>query len=139
MIKNLALRNYINAGLIELSATQIFNEAFTQEIFSKIYDINKDKTITTVIYQILRKGLKILAILVFLGYVGIDNQGLSGLELQYDKYLTGKSGAIKYFSDAKGNRLERSEVYVEPQNGINLTLTIDLDISNAIFLILKSA
>lgn len=24
-----------------------------------------------------------------LGYVGIDNQGLSGLELEYDKYLTG--------------------------------------------------
>ena len=39
-----------------------------------------------------------------LGYVGIDNQGLSGLELKYDKYLTGKSGAIKYFSDAKGNK-----------------------------------
>lgn len=35
-----------------------------------------------------------------LGYVGIDNQGLSGLELQYDKYLTGEAGAIKYFSDA---------------------------------------
>ena len=31
-----------------------------------------------------------------LGYVGIDNQGLSGLELQYDKYLTGSKGAIKY-------------------------------------------
>ena len=30
---------------------------------------------------------------------------LSGLELQYDDYLTGKSGAIKYFSDAKGNKL----------------------------------
>ena len=26
-----------------------------------------------------------------LGYVGIDNQGLSGLELEYDEYLTGKS------------------------------------------------
>ena len=26
-----------------------------------------------------------------LGYVGIDNQGLSGLELQYDKYLTGSA------------------------------------------------
>ena len=37
---------------------------------------NKDKTITTVIYQILRKGLKILAILVFLGYVGIDTAGI---------------------------------------------------------------
>ena len=32
-----------------------------------------------------------------IGYVGIDNQGLSGLELTYDKYLTGKSGAIKYY------------------------------------------
>jgi stage V sporulation protein D (sporulation-specific penicillin-binding protein) len=66
-----------------------------------------------------------------LGYVGIDNQGLSGLELYYDKYLTGENGAIKYFSDGKGNRLELSEVYEEPQNGINLKLTIDLDIQLA--------
>ena len=67
-----------------------------------------------------------------LGYVGIDNQGLSGIELEYDNYLTGKSGAIKYYSDGKGNRLEKSEVYVEPQNGINVSLTIDLDIQLAI-------
>lgn len=66
-----------------------------------------------------------------LGYVGIDNQGLSGLELQYDEYLTGEDGAIKYFSDGKGNRLELSEVYEEPQNGINLQLTIDLDLQLA--------
>ncbi len=66
-----------------------------------------------------------------LGYVGIDNQGLSGLELYYDKYLTGENGAIKYFSDGKGNRLELTEVYEEPQNGINLKLTIDLDIQLA--------
>ena len=51
-----------------------------------------------------------------LGYVGIDNQGLSGLELEYDKYLTGEAGAIKYFSDAKGNRLNLSDVYVAPQD-----------------------
>lgn len=67
-----------------------------------------------------------------LGYVGIDNQGLSGIELEYDKYLTGKSGAIKYYSDGKGNRLNKSEVYVEPQNGVNVTLTIDLDIQKSI-------
>ena len=66
-----------------------------------------------------------------LGYVGIDNQGLSGLELTYDNYLTGKNGAIKYFSDGKGNRLELSEVYEEPQDGIDLQLTIDLDIQLA--------
>ncbi len=67
-----------------------------------------------------------------LGYVGIDNQGLSGLELTYDKYLTGENGAIKYFSDGKGNRLELSEVYEEPQNGVNMTLTIDLDLQLAL-------
>ena len=66
-----------------------------------------------------------------LGYVGIDNQGLSGLELTYDEYLTGVDGAIMYFSDGKGNRLELSEVYEEPQNGMNLQLTIDLDLQLA--------
>ena len=67
-----------------------------------------------------------------LGYVGIDNQGLSGLELQYDSYLTGKSGAIKYFSDAKGNKLNISDMYVKPQDGMNLTLTIDINIQKSI-------
>ena len=67
-----------------------------------------------------------------IGYVGIDNQGLSGLELQYDNYLTGKYGMIKYFSDAKGNRLSMSEVYEKPQDGMNLQLTVNLDIQKAI-------
>ena len=60
-----------------------------------------------------------------LGFVGIDNQGLSGIELQYDDYLTGEYGAIKYYSDAKGNKLSLSQVYESPQNGVNITLTID--------------
>lgn len=60
-----------------------------------------------------------------LGFVGIDNQGLSGIELQYDDYLTGEYGAIKYFSDAKGNKLELSQVYESPSNGVNVTLTIN--------------
>ena len=67
-----------------------------------------------------------------LGYVGIDNQGLSGLELQYNDYLQGESGAIKYFSDAKGNKLNLSDVYIEPQSGMNLTLTIDVKIQQSL-------
>lgn len=63
-----------------------------------------------------------------LGYVGIDNQGLSGIEKQYDEYLTGEAGAIKYFSDAKGNKLELSDIYLEPTSGMNLQLTIDYNI-----------
>ncbi len=67
-----------------------------------------------------------------LGYVGIDNQGLSGLELMYDNYLTGINGSIKYYSDGKGKRLPLSEVYDEPVNGMDLYLTIDLDIQKAV-------
>ena len=67
-----------------------------------------------------------------LGFVGIDNQGLSGLELEYDEYLTGSSGAIKYFSDAKGNRLQMAEVYEKPQDGMNMMLTINYDIQESI-------
>lgn len=67
-----------------------------------------------------------------IGYVGIDNQGLSGLELKYDEYLTGKSGAIKYFSDAKGNKLNKSSTYSEPTNGLDLYLTVDFDIQSSV-------
>ncbi len=67
-----------------------------------------------------------------IGFVGIDNQGLSGLELMYDKYLTGSYGAIKYFSDAKGSRLSLSEIYEQPQDGMNMTLTINFDIQSAL-------
>lgn len=67
-----------------------------------------------------------------LGYVGIDNQGLSGLELKYDDYLTGKNGSIKYTSDGKGNRLNNLEVYEEATNGMDIYLTIDIDIQLAL-------
>ncbi len=63
-----------------------------------------------------------------IGYTGIDNQGLSGLEYKYDEILTGIDGSIKYYSDGKGNRLDISEKYEEPINGKDITLTIDLDI-----------
>lgn len=63
-----------------------------------------------------------------IGYVGIDNQGLSGLELMYDKDLTGINGSIKYYADGKGKKLNMREVYVSPTSGLDVTLTIDLDI-----------
>lgn len=67
-----------------------------------------------------------------LGYVGIDNQGLSGIESFYDDYLKGTDGSIKYLSDGKGQRLNLSEKYEEPYNGMNVILTIDLELQLAI-------
>ena len=67
-----------------------------------------------------------------LGYTGIDNQGLSGIELLYDDYLTGEDGAIKYYSDAKGTKLDMAEVYTEPESGLDVMLTIDYDIQTSV-------
>lgn len=67
-----------------------------------------------------------------LGYVGIDNQGLSGLELEYNDILTGEYGSIQYFSDAKGNNLDRNSVYVEPEDGLDIYLTVNYGIQSSI-------
>ncbi len=63
-----------------------------------------------------------------IGFTGIDNQGLSGLELKYDKLLTGKNGSIKYYSDGKGKRLSMPEVYESPTDGKDIKLTVDIDV-----------
>ncbi|TRZ38820.1 stage V sporulation protein D [Niallia circulans] len=61
-----------------------------------------------------------------LGFAGIDNQGLIGLELEYDDELKGSKGSVQYYSDAKGQRMnDMADDYEAPVNGNNLKLTID--------------
>src|SRR5690625_11781 len=64
-----------------------------------------------------------------LGFTGIDNQGLAGLEASYDEELSGNNGVLSFFSDAKGRRLNNmSNRYKEPVDGNHLLLTIDAEI-----------
>lgn len=68
-----------------------------------------------------------------LGFTGIDNQGLMGLELAHDDKLQGKKGSISYFSDAKGHRIERlADLYYPAKDGLNLRTTIDLKVQTII-------
>ncbi len=68
-----------------------------------------------------------------LGFTGIDNQGLTGLELQYDKELKGKRGSVQFFADAKHNRLEdKADEYEPPVDGLTLKLTIDSKIQTIV-------
>lgn len=61
-----------------------------------------------------------------LGFTSVDGEGLEGLEKKYDKYLSGQAGRIVSQSDARGRILESGgEVYVEPQDGYDVVLTID--------------
>lgn len=64
-----------------------------------------------------------------LGFTGIDNQGLTGLEKMYDPFLQGKEGYISYPSDASGRIMPGgSEEYVAPVDGMDMYLTIDSQI-----------
>src|SRR5690625_2863430 len=64
-----------------------------------------------------------------LGFTGIDNQGLMGLELQHDQKLKGTDGSLSYYSDAKGRRVKDTPyVYDTPKDGNHLKTTIDLRI-----------
>lgn len=61
-----------------------------------------------------------------LGFVGDDNQGLYGLELQYEEELTGVAGRVVAAKNAKGADMPFSyEKVVDAQPGHSLVLTID--------------
>ncbi len=63
---------------------------------------------------------------VLLGFVGTDNQGLSGLEKQYDDQLTGVPGRVVAAKDAAGNGMPLSyEVEIEATPGNNLVTSVD--------------
>lgn len=64
-----------------------------------------------------------------LGFTGGDNQGIIGLEVTYDKYLAGTSGAILTMTTAKGVEIENgAEDRIEPVAGWDLHTSLDLNI-----------
>ncbi|WP_438351624.1 stage V sporulation protein D [Paenibacillus sp. FA6] len=68
-----------------------------------------------------------------LGFTGIDNQGITGIEQKYDDRLKGLDGNVSYLSDAAGRLMPgSSEKYAEPKDGLSLELTIDKSIQSII-------
>lgn len=68
-----------------------------------------------------------------LGFVGYDNDGLSGLESYYNSYLSGIDGVSLVEADLKGKTLDDSLTYYEDAvAGLNLELTIDFRLQNEV-------
>ena len=64
-----------------------------------------------------------------LGFTGGDNQGIIGLEVEYDPYLKGTNGKILTMTDARGVEMENgAEDRLEPVAGNDLRLTLDIEI-----------
>ncbi|MBW2621485.1 MAG: penicillin-binding protein 2 [Deltaproteobacteria bacterium] len=61
-----------------------------------------------------------------MGFVGVDAQGLEGLEVTYDKYLQGESGYMPVLRDALGQTYQNRLIETRPSTrGSNLILTLD--------------
>jgi cell division protein FtsI/penicillin-binding protein 2 len=58
-----------------------------------------------------------------LGYVGIDNNGLNGIEFAYDSQIRGKNGTVLVQTDARRHVFSRFER--PPTSGSSIELTID--------------
>jgi cell division protein FtsI (penicillin-binding protein 3) len=58
-----------------------------------------------------------------IGYTGLDNTGLNGLEYTYDKQIRGKPGTIMIHTDARRHAFSRLER--PPTSGSSVELTID--------------
>lgn len=64
-----------------------------------------------------------------LGFTGGDNQGIIGLEVKYEEYLTGQKGQILTLTDAKGIEQEgMGEKRKEPIAGDDLYISMDVNI-----------
>ncbi len=68
-----------------------------------------------------------------LGFTSSDGKGQAGLELYYDKYLSGEDGEILYETDIVGIEIENGKVsYIPAKSGLNVKLTIDFDIQSLV-------
>ncbi len=64
-----------------------------------------------------------------IGFTGADNQGIVGIEVEYDKVLMGTNGSINTLTDANGIEIPgAAENRKEPVMGDNLVLTLDVNI-----------
>ena len=62
----------------------------------------------------------------FLGFVGIDNVGLSGLEIAYNSVLSGTPGKMMLEQDHRGQNIpDTTQTYIPSRDGDSLVLTID--------------
>ncbi|MFI3207627.1 MAG: penicillin-binding transpeptidase domain-containing protein [Eubacteriales bacterium] len=68
-----------------------------------------------------------------IGFTGSDNQGIIGLEVEYEEYLKGENGTILTTTDATGIELDGiAEERIEPIEGDTLQISLDYNIQSYI-------
>ena len=75
-----------------------------------------------------------------IGFCGSDNNGLSGIEYNLDSTLTGTPGKLVTATDVTQEAIPDSDKqYIAPENGSNITLSVDANIQAIVEKYLKQA
>lgn len=74
-----------------------------------------------------------------LGFTGVDDNGQEGVELAFQSWLAGEPGSRRVIKDRLGHIVEDVESIKAPQEGRDLTLSIDRKIQYLAYRELKSA
>ncbi len=129
------------APILELEADDIYTAAKKNTAYEKIKKKVEENTAAKVRAFISENGLGSVVGLdeaskryypngslasTVLGFVGDDNQGLGGIEYQYDSLLNGVPGKVVSSKNARGSDMPFNyETMVEAEQGSSLTLTLD--------------
>ena len=104
------VKKHVSKELIEKLSQKTFNGVYYAEDVTRIYPFN----------ELLAQTL---------GYTSKDGNGIAGLELYYDKYLSGINGEVLYEADLTGVDIEnKTPTYIPATDGLNLKLTVDYEI-----------
>ena len=75
-----------------------------------------------------------------IGQAGVDNQGVSGIELQYDEYLAGEPGREMVERNQFGGTIPNGRIQIEPATqGADIYLTLDRALQAQVELELSTA
>ncbi len=136
-IKNKKEVSSVLAGMLGVGVTSVFERINVNKPFVWV----KRKIEEPVAKKIMAKGIKGIGFLQekkrvypkktlaaqVIGFVGTDNQGLTGIELSFERYLKGQEGRLITEKDVGGRDILTSSLrtLTAPSDGMDLTLTID--------------
>ncbi len=139
-VKDMATLSKTLAEVLDMNYDYVYNR-LTTTISSEVTvkkQVNKDKISKLLEYNFngvyySRDNSRIYPygdyLSAVLGFTSTDGKGQSGLELYYDKYLSGINGEILYETDIVGVEIENGGAsYIPARNGLNIKLTIDYQI-----------
>ncbi len=146
-VKNINEISLYLSGVLQMDFDNVYNKISTSLVGEVLIKMQIDEDVTKAIVQKNLAGIYISqnmdryypyssVLSKVLGYTTIDGIGQSGLELYYNKLLTGINGKSLISSDVRGIELGGNlDSYITAIDGLNVSLTIDINIQ----LILENA